>query len=79
MPQRGQGERRHGKGEVGALTMSNKRYTFPAPIFTSRVLRARLLAKLSGKRFVWDERERKFVLKKGPAAQNAATGFVMFV
>jgi hypothetical protein len=29
------------------------------------VLRARLLAKLSGKRFVWDDSKQKFVLKGG--------------
>jgi hypothetical protein len=44
--------------------MSNKRYTFPAPVFTSKVLRARLLFELSGLRFVWDECKRKFVLTK---------------
>jgi hypothetical protein len=36
---------------------------FPAPVFTSRVLRARMLIEASGKRFVWDERKRKFVLE----------------
>jgi hypothetical protein len=29
-----------------------KRYTFPAPVFSSRVLRARMLIELSGRRFV---------------------------
>jgi hypothetical protein len=42
--------------------MSNKRYTFAPPVFASRVLRARMLIELSGKRFVWSDSEKKFVL-----------------
>jgi hypothetical protein len=50
--------------------MSNKRYTFPAPVFASRVLRARLLARLSGKCFQWDDHKQKFVLKEGGEKNN---------
>jgi len=45
--------------------VSNKSNTFPAPVFASRVLRARLLIELSGKRFVWDDDKQRFVLKGG--------------
>jgi hypothetical protein len=49
--------------QVGARAMS-ERYTYPAPVFKSRVLRARMLIELSGKRFVWYEAQQKFVLTK---------------
>jgi hypothetical protein len=36
--------------------------TFPEPVFSSRVLRARMLIEASGLRFVWDETKGEFVL-----------------
>jgi hypothetical protein len=53
---------------VGALASMNKaeqRATFAPPVFKSRVLRARMLIKASGKKFVWSEDKQKFILEGG--------------
>jgi hypothetical protein len=47
------------------MNKAEHKATFAPPVFTSRVLYVRLLAKLSGKHFVWSDSKKKFVLKGG--------------
>ena len=42
--------------------MDKHKATFPEPVFKSRVLRARLLLKASGARWVWNEAKGEYVL-----------------
>ena len=44
------------------MSEKSTKINFPAPVFSSRVSRARMLIELSGKRFVWDAARGKYVL-----------------
>ena len=55
----------------GMIEKSTK-INFPAPVFSSRVSRARMLIELSGKRFVWDAARGKYVLTDKRKAKRQA-------